>query len=179
MTTTDWIIDIALIVIVLRQIREERLSLRFLLIPVAVVGYVASHYLHALPTAGNDLTLAAIGLVGGAALGIAGGLTTRVRAAGGNAYVHAGFTAATIWIGSMTARLAFIIYITHSSGQAWLERFSQAHDITSATAWQDALVILALTEVIGRIGLIVIRGERAKRVEALRTGSPATSLLKF
>jgi hypothetical protein len=175
MTTTDWLLDIALILLVIRQIREAKMDLRFFLIPLGIVGYTASKYLHALPTAGNDLVLIAGCFTVGALLGVAGGLTTHVRAADGVAYARAGVSAAAIWIVSMTARLAFIIYITHSAGEAWLTRFSIAHNLTSADVWQTALVILALTEVIVRIGIIGARGAHQKAAAAQAT--PAKTLL--
>lgn len=160
MTTTDWIIDIALVLIVVRQLREERMTRRFWLLPLAIVGYTASHYLQAIPTAGNDLVVIALLTLVGATLGVLGGLTTKVRGIDGAAYVRAGWTAASLWVGSMTARLAFIVWITHS-GQDALARFSMHHDITSGATWQDALVLMALAEVIVRIGILVVRGRRA------------------
>ncbi len=161
MTTSDWIIDIALIFIVVRQLRAERLTTRFVLLPLGIVAYVAHSYLHALPTAGNDLVLIGLCVLLGSALGLAGGLLTRVTARGGEAYVQARFGAAALWVGSMAARLGFIVWITHS-GQGDLMRFSADHHITGATTWQDALVLLALSEVLVRVGTIVIRGLRAK-----------------
>jgi hypothetical protein len=175
MTTTDWIIDLALIFVVLRQLREERFTARFVLLPAGIVYYVVSHYLHALPTSGNDLVLIGGCIALGALLGAAGGLTTLVRGSNGEAYVRAGRTAATIWIASMTARLGFIIFITHSVGESWLMHFSAAHGITSADAWQDGLVLLALSEVSVRIGLIVLRSLNAKNASATTT-TPAKTL---
>lgn len=171
MTTTDWIIDIVLVLVVLRQIREEKLGLRFVLLPLGIVGYVAHSYLHGIPTAGNDLVLVVGALLAGATLGVVGGFATLVRAENGTAFVRAGWAAAGLWVGSMTARLGFIIWITHSAGEAWLGRFSVAHDITGGDVWQTALVLLALSEVIGRIGVIVIRGQ----VLAHRTQRPAVT----
>ena len=37
MTITDWIIDIALVLLVFRQLREERLTARTILLPVALI----------------------------------------------------------------------------------------------------------------------------------------------
>jgi hypothetical protein len=158
MTTTDWIIDIVLILIVVRQIREARIDKRFVLIPAAIVAFTAHSYLHGLPTGGNDLVLIISCLAVGSALGLAGGFATRVRAHDGHAYAQAGVLAAGLWIGSMTARLGFIIWITHSAGEASLARFSVAHHITGADVWQTALVLLALSEVVVRIGTVVVRG---------------------
>jgi hypothetical protein len=39
MTITDWIIDIALLVIVFRQLREERLTARTILVPLALMSW--------------------------------------------------------------------------------------------------------------------------------------------
>jgi hypothetical protein len=161
MTTSDWIIDIVLILIVVRQLREEKLTKRFVIIPAGIVAYVAHSYLHSIPTGGHDLVLIIAGVLLGSTLGLLGGLWTRVRASEGVAYVQAGPAAAGLWIASMSARLAFIIWITHSSGEATIGRFSAAHHITSGNTWQDALVLLALSEVIVRIATIVIRGHLA------------------
>lgn len=172
MTTTDWIIDIVLVLIVVRQLREERLTRRFVLIPAAIVWFTAHSYLHGLPSAGNDLVLIGGCVLAGATLGLAGGLLTKVRGEGGHAFVKAGPAAAALWIGSMTARLGFIVWITHGSGPAHLASFSRAHAITGADAWQTALVLLALSEVVVRIGVIVARGFRAaERSRTARTGS--------
>jgi hypothetical protein len=161
MTTSDWIIDIALVLIVVRQLREEKLTRRFVIIPAAIVAYVAHSYLHGLPSGGADLTLVVLAVALGATLGLAGGLLTSVRGRDGSAYVKAGPAAASLWIASMTARLGFIVWITHSSGEHALARFSAAHGIHSAQTWQTALVLLALSEVAVRILTIVLRGLQA------------------
>lgn len=158
MTTSDWIIDIALILIVVRQMREEKLTKRFVIIPAAIVAYVAHSYLHGLPSGTANLTLVGGAVAVGSVLGLVGGLLTRVRGEAGAAYVKAGPAAAGLWIASMTARLGFIIWITHSGGEQALARFSAAHGITTATTWQTALVLLALSEVVVRIATIVVRG---------------------
>ena len=160
MTTTDWIIDIALVLIVLRQVRTSKLGWHTVLLPLGIAGWVGGSYLEAIPTGGNDLWLIAAGVTVGVALGIAGGLTTRVWAIGGRAHVRAGVTAATLWVASMGARLAFIVWASHPAGEATLGRFSAEHHITGGDAWQDALVLLALGEVVVRIGIIAARGLR-------------------
>jgi hypothetical protein len=69
MTFTDYLIDISLIALVLFQIRGRRLTTRALLLPLAIVGYVAYSYLRGVPTAGNDLFLVAGCAALGATLG--------------------------------------------------------------------------------------------------------------
>ena len=73
MTTTDYLINAVFVLIVFRQARERELDRRSVIIPLAIVAYVAHLYVHSIPTAGNDLVLiGALGAVG-LALGIASG----------------------------------------------------------------------------------------------------------
>jgi hypothetical protein len=165
MTTSDWILDIALILVVLRQIRWSRIGPIFLLVPIGITGFVAYKYLSPIPTGGNDLPLigafAALGIV----LGVAGGLTTHVRVRQGKAFVRAGFAAASLWVLGMGARLAFAVWSEHSGGPT-IVRFSEQHSITSMQAWVSGLILMVLCEVGTRIGTILIRVSAAKRQAA-------------
>jgi len=76
MTSTEWITDIALILVVFRQLWEGRLDLKTFLIPLGIVAFVAHSYLGSVPTAGNDLVLIGVLMSVGAALGVAGGVYT-------------------------------------------------------------------------------------------------------
>ena len=99
--------------------------------------------------------------------------STTLTAAAAVAYVKAGLLPAALWVLSMSGRLAFILWITHSAGEAALTRFSVAHDITGQNAWTAALVLMALAEVISRLGLLLVRGriavvrEQANRPQVL------------
>jgi hypothetical protein len=95
LTFIDYLIDSALILIVVRQVVESRFDKRAVILPLAIVAVVAYSYLHAIPTGGNDLLLIA-GLAGvGVLLGTLCGLVTRVRADGGRyALVQAGWASA-------------------------------------------------------------------------------------
>jgi hypothetical protein len=161
MTTTDWIIDIALLLIVFRQLREGRLTPFTILLPLAVIGWAASTYLRHIPTGGNDLPLAIGFAAVGAAFGLAGGLLTRVRHADGHVRVKATRSAAALWVVSMGFRLGFAVWSSHPSGGAHVAHFSAAHDITSVQAWVVALVLMAFAEVAVRLGTIVVLGRRA------------------
>lgn len=169
MTTSDWILDIALILVVFRQLRESRVDGRFILLPLGIVTWSAHKYLHSIPTAGHDLTLIVLFTAIGAVLGIAGGLATRVRHDGTHALVRAGVLAAALWLIGMVGRLAFQFWASHGGGPT-LARFSVAHDITSEQAWATALILMAFTEVATRIGIIVIRAglTRPHRFETVR-----------
>ncbi|QMU73109.1 hypothetical protein [Streptacidiphilus sp. P02-A3a] len=159
MTTTDWFIDIALLLIVLRQMREERLTTRTILLPLGMIAWAASNYLSNIPTAGNDVPLAVIFAATGVLFGLAGGLLTRVRHADGHVLIKASGGAAALWIISMGFRLCFAVWSTHPSGAAHLTSFSAAHTITSGQAWVVALLLMAVGEVVVRLGTIIIRGQ--------------------
>jgi hypothetical protein len=162
MTRTDWILDIALILVVLRQIRWSRIDPIFLLVPIGITSYVAYMYLDPIPTGGNDLLLISAFAVLGIVLGVAGGLTTHVRVRQGRAFVRAGVTAASLWVLGMGARLAFAVWSEHSGGPT-IVRFSERHDITSMQAWVSGLILMVLCEVSTRIGTILVRAAAAKR----------------
>jgi hypothetical protein len=173
MTTTDWILDIALLLVVFRQIREGRIDARFVLIPLGIVGWAVHNYVHTIPTAGNDLALLGVFVVIGAALGIGGGVATRVRYDGQHALAQAGFVAAALWVVGMGMRMAFQLWVEHG-GAPTVAHFSAAHDITGSDAWVAALLMMALTEVVTRIGVIVLR---AYRLHHLATPSRSAALV--
>jgi hypothetical protein len=160
MTTTDWIIDIALVLVVLRQVREERLTGRTVLLPLALMSWAGFTYLRAIPAAGHDLVLIGLFTLVGIIFGVAGGLLTRVREQAGNVYIKATASAASLWVLSMGFRMAFAVWASTGSGAAHVASFSAAHGITSGQAWVTALILMAFGEVIVRLGLIVLRGQR-------------------
>ncbi|MFD7169561.1 hypothetical protein [Streptomyces violascens] len=157
MTTTDWITDIALVLVVFRQLREGRLDLKTFLIPLGIVAFVAHTYLDSIPTAGNDLVLIGALMAVGAALGIAGGVYTRIRVAGEHLLIKAGAVSAVLWVLGMGARMGFQVWVEHG-GADDVARFSIAHQITTDQAWVAAFVLMALTEVVTRLGTIFLRG---------------------
>jgi hypothetical protein len=168
MTTSDWFLDLALILVVLRQMRWGRIDLVFVAVPIGIVSYVAYRYLDPIPTGGNDLLLISLFAAIGTILGIAGGLTTHVRVEQAHTFVRAGFTAASLWVLGMGARLAFAVWTAHSGGPT-IARFSAQHHITSAQAWVSAMILMVLCEVGTRIATILIR------VSAARSKSSASS----
>ncbi len=54
MTTSDYLIDSALVLVVLLQLKERRLTARVLLRPLVIVAVAVAIYARAIPTAGND-----------------------------------------------------------------------------------------------------------------------------
>ncbi len=161
MSTTDYAISIALILIVVLQVRRSRMTLRSLVLPVVGVALAADYYLKGVPTAGNDVILdAVLGAVGGLLGGLAAVFTTVWRDNDGVAWSKAGALAGALWVVGVGSRLAFEEYVTHG-GMSSLIRFSAAHQITSQSAWVAALVIMALAEVVVRQFVLRLRGYRA------------------
>jgi hypothetical protein len=162
MTTTDWILDITLILVVFRQLRWSRID--------------AYKYLDPIPTGGNDLPVIGAFAALGTLLGVSGGLTTRVRVGSadevGRTFVRAGFAAASLWVLGMGARLAFSVWAQHDGGPT-LVRFSEQHDITSVQAWVSGLILMVLCEVGTRIGTILTRAAWARK--SARDDAPAAT----
>ncbi len=163
MTTTDYILNAVFVLIVLLQARERELSRRSAIVPLAIVAYVAHLYVHAIPTAGNDLTLiAALGAIG-LTLGLASGFATHVRAGeNGRAVARVGWIAGALLIAGVGSRMVFAFALTHGAYGA-VASFSETHEI-GAAAWPVALVLMALLEVSTRIAIVHLRGRYALRV---------------
>jgi hypothetical protein len=163
MTTTAYLTNAALLLLIVRQIRERRVDLRSLLVPVVIVYLIASSYLHSIPTAGNDLVL----IVGLASVGLALGTTSAFLhsmrvGSDGVALARAGWIAVGLWVAGVGARMAFAFASEHGAGTA-IAHFSVAHDITGASAWTAALVLMALCEVASRLAALHLRAHRLTR----------------
>jgi hypothetical protein len=161
MTTADYIVNAAFVLLVVRQSRERRLDRRSLLAPLALVFLVAQRYLHSVPTGGNDLvliaTLASIGL----GLGLVSGFATHVRfAPDGGAVARVGWLAGVLLVAGICARMAFAFAVTHGAETA-IRTFSIDHHI-GAAAWPAALVLMAVCEVTARLITVHVRGRRRR-----------------
>jgi hypothetical protein len=159
MTTTEYLLNAAFVLLVLRQAKERELDRRSVIVPLVLMSFVGSQYLHTLPTAGNDLMLivglAAVGLT----LGVLGGFATQVRPGDkGVALARVGWIAGGLLVLGIGARMAFAFAIGHGFEPA-VRSFSIAHQI-GAAAWPVALVLMALIEVGSRIAVVQVRGRR-------------------
>jgi hypothetical protein len=172
MTTTDYLINAGFVLIVFRQSRERELDRRSVIIPLAIVAYVAHMYIRSIPTSGNDLVL--IGALGtiGIMLGIASGFATHVRAGEkGLAAARVGWVAGALLIAGIGSRMVFAFALTHGAHHA-VASFSIAHQI-SAAAWPVALVLMALMEVTTRIAIVQLRGHHALQTTTARIATAA------
>jgi len=160
MTTTDYLIDSTLVLLVLLQIKDRPLTTRALVRPLIIVGIAVANYLHGIPTAGNDLVLVgAFALLGGL-IGVASGQTVLMhRGTDGLVHSRAGWLSGIFWVLGMGSRFAFLVWISHG-GAGTVAHFSATHSITSGEAWTVALLAMAVCEVGGRSLLMAARRQR-------------------
>ena len=177
MSFTDWLVNIALVALVLRQIRWNVVDKRFVVLPLGLVGWAASSYLKALPTAGNDLVLIAVFIAVGITFGGLSALTSSVKTENGRAFVRARGIAVVLWIAGIGSRIAFVLFTEHG-GASTIAHFSAAHHITTGDAWIDGLVLMALAEVITRVGVLVFRAYRALEADRAKPGAMVTPALR-
>ena len=169
-TTSAYIINAILVLLVVRQIREHRMDLRGLAGPVLAVGAAAVFFLHSVPAGGNDLLLELACVTAGAVMGCLSGWFTHLRRdRDGQVLGHAGWVSAGLWVAGVGARMAFVFAATHGLGPA-IGRFSAAHHITSAQAWAAALVMMALADVLTRLTVLFVR---SRRLAAAPAAAPA------
>jgi hypothetical protein len=160
MTTTDYIVDSILVLLVLLQIKEQPLTTRSLIRPLVILGAVVASYFHGIPTAGNDLVLVGVLALVGGAIGLASGQTVMMRqGADGKVLARAGWASAFFWVLGMGSRFAFLIWV-NNGGHSAIASFSASHSITSGQAWTVALLAMAIFEVAGRTGILALRRQQ-------------------
>jgi len=160
MTLTGYLLNLSLVGLVVLQLRGRKVTVAGLLVPLVVTVWVASQYLHGLPTAGNDLVLElGFGAVG-ALLGGLAALATTIRRDGSVAIAKAGALAACLWVLGIGARMGFALWVDHG-GQHAVASFSVTHDITTADAWATAFILMAITEVASRTLVLFAKTRRS------------------
>lgn len=78
--TTDYVIDILLIVVIFRQVRPRELTLHTTFLPLALLIVARIIYLKPITLQGNDLALIAILAIVGIVLGVISGRADKVFA---------------------------------------------------------------------------------------------------
>jgi hypothetical protein len=161
MTTSDYLIDSALVLLVLLQIKERRQTIIQLIRPIVILGIAVASYFHGISTAGNDLVLAGGFLLVGGTIGALSGQTVQMRTdADGGVLSRAGWLSGVFWVLGMGSRMAFLIYISSHAGISWIHTFSAQHSISSTEAWTVGLLAMAVAEVLARTGVVALRAER-------------------
>lgn len=174
MTTTQWLLNIGLLIFILatnlgtRPVTRRRLAMPLLLAAVAGILLLSN-----VPTRGNDIALDFIGAGAGMALGILAALLMPIeRHSDGEVRSNAGLPYALLWLLVIGGRIAFA-----ESATGWastgIRNFSNNNAITGADAWTAAFVIMALTMVAARVLTTFVRC-RALPVR-MDTGGPRPS----
>ncbi len=147
MTTSDYIIDSALVLLVLMQLKERKLTVRQLIRPLIILAVAVVNYLHGIPTQGNDLVLIlAVSAIGGL-IGVASGVTVQMRTrSDGNVWFRSGPASAALWVLGMGSRFAFAWWASHG-GVGAIATFSAHHSISGTEVWTVALLGMAVFEV--------------------------------
>jgi hypothetical protein len=163
MTLTDYLINGLFVLVVLRQTRERRLDARSVIAPLALVVFVATHYIRSIPTGGGDVALLACLTGIGLTFGVLCGFTTHVRVDhDGVQLAKVGWVAGVLLVAGISCRMIFVFALHHGAGPA-IRGFSVAHHV-GAAAWPVALVSMALCEVTARIVIVHVRGHRLATV---------------
>lgn len=169
MNIVDYLVSTALVLLVIPQIRGDRLTLANALRPVVLVAAAAAYYLRGVPTQGNDVLLDVLLTALGLALGTSCALTTRLTVGtDGAPFAKAGVAAAILWVVGMAGRFTFVYYASHSGAHA-VATFSIKHHVTGNEAWTTALILMALAEVVSRLVTVRIRAR-------LITGAASSAL---
>lgn len=99
----------------------------------------------------------------GASLGALSAATTRVwRNDHQEIMAQAGLWAVMMWVLGMGFRLFFAVYASSRDGTKFIENYSFQHHITSGQAWTTALVLMAILEVLARVGFLQWRRIRLR-----------------
>jgi len=166
MSTTDYLINAAFLLLVARSARERELDRRSIVISLGILIYVAHIYLHSIPTAGNDLVLIGALASVGLALGTAAGFATHVRPGeNGIPVARVGWLAGGLLVAGIGSRMVFEFAVSNGL-RPDVASFSVTNHITAA-AWPTALVLMAILEVTTRIAIVQIRGRQAQTASTL------------
>jgi hypothetical protein len=159
MTTTEYLLNAALVLVVVRQLRGKRLIGSAIYVPLAICAYVGFTYLRSIPTSGNDLALVVIGSAAGLTLGTLCGLSTLVYPdRDGIPFARATGAAAALWVLGVGSRIAFSLYAQHGGGST-IEHFSISHSL-SPDAWVAGFVLMAILEAVSRTAVLLVRARR-------------------
>ena len=160
MTTFEYALNFALVGLVVLQARGITLTKAALLVPVVMTAWAATQVLHTVPTGGNDLLLEVCFTAAGLMLGGLAGVLTSVRRVGSAAVAKAGLVAGALWVAGVGARIAFSVWV-QNGGAPVVREFSRLHDIAGGSAWGTGFVLMALTEVMSRTGMLYVKARRS------------------
>jgi hypothetical protein len=155
MSTSGYIIGVAALVLVLWNMRRHELTDRRLRRPLIIAVVVCLSFLHAVPTAGADGALVAVGLLVGVACGAVSASATSVERDPHNGQVIAAASplAVTVTGVAFAARMGFAVAATSGLGPS-IGRFSAQIGVHSPQAWVAALVLMAAADLVTRAAVL-------------------------
>ena len=166
MKLSDYLIDLLLILVVFRQLRRRLITPRTLIIPIILVLLAVLSYkslLRNVPAQGNNWTFIALCAVVGATLGLSSGYFTKIWIESDKVFAQASIASAALWVVGMGSRFGFSIFTNSRHGQDDLFRWSRSLHITTANTWAFALILMAILEVISRVGWIFVKQQSLLR----------------
>jgi hypothetical protein len=175
MNFSDYLIDSALVLLVLTQIKERPMTRKALIRPLIILSIAVMNYLHGIPTHGNDLILvAALALIGGT-IGVASGMSAMLgRRSDGVVTLRSGWLSGFFWVLGMGSRFGFAYWTSHNGANS-IANFSANHQITSTEAWTVALLAMAAFEVCGRTLTLTARWHTMQNTQTTPTTALATA----
>jgi hypothetical protein len=155
MSTLDYILAAALLVLILWNMRPHELTDRRLRRPVIIAAVLCLVFLHSVPTTGADGVLVAIGVLAGIGCGTVSALATHVERdeAIGTIVAAASPLAVGVTAVALAGRIAFAVAATNGFGPA-IGRFSASVGIHSQQAWVAALVLMAAADLVARATIL-------------------------
>ena len=168
MSPVDYVIDILLIALVLRQIRRQPLTAGSIILPAVLIIAAGLNYLRPFRIGGNDLAL--IDAADGSRHCAGHAQRTRDSSLARQRRDHSLRRGSPPRCSGLSAWLdgfGFAYYSTHG-GRNEVAQFSIAHHITGDAVWMTALVLMAFGEVLARVLVLQIRRVRQSAGERLR-----------
>lgn len=164
MNAFDYILDAVLLLTVILQFKGQRMTIRYLLFPIAIVLYFLFTYLKSVPTGGNDLYLICGGMALGLMFGVGSGVFTQVYLNEKGIYAKAGLLAAAFWTTGVVLRTVFSLYATDGgpSADKTIGHLMSSYSITSSNAIVACLLLMVLVEVGSRQLIIGTRYMRLR-----------------
>jgi len=160
MTTLDYLLSLLGLAALLLAMRRRELTDRRLRLQLILAGVIAAAFLHGVPTTGADGVLVALGIAAGAACALLGAHGTTLEVTPGGAVIaRAGLLAFAVTIVAFGGRMAFAFAAGHGLGPA-IGRFSASVGIHSEQAWVAALILMAVTDIALRAGILWLRREQ-------------------
>ena len=153
MNTIDYLISVALILLVVRQMRPRRLTVVGLMWPLPLIAWAAVDYVKVPELSGNNGLMFAGCTIAGVLFGVGCGVATRIYRENGSCKVQSTTLALLFWLLGVGGRLAFGIFAEHGGGE-WIYTFSISHGLRLET-WGTALISMALCEVASRTTVLL------------------------